>query len=91
MNLRDAVLADNQDKRNGGFLPKRFDWGYAALRIPTEDYAAIVRLYPELTAHDADVRFKAWQRFASGPFAEPYRVVRSGRQVQRSQTGIIVR
>lgn len=92
MNKRDAILKDNQARREGtAARPTRLDDGYVSFRIPTKDYPVLVRKFPELDSKDHDIRLAAWHKFAQSPEAIPYLVVRTPRQVKQSPRGIIVK
>jgi hypothetical protein len=77
-------LERNRALREGRDAIRKLDSGYVALNIPEQDFYALRKLYPDLTAPDHEVRRKAWQAFVASPFSEPYRVVRSPQQVRRS-------
>lgn len=89
---RKAILDHNRAIREGtAEQPRRLDEGYAALRIPVEDWPVLRRMYPELEAKDHDIRLAAWHKFRASPIGEKYLVTRTPRQVQNSQKGIIVK
>lgn len=92
MLTRKVVLAANRRVREGQSpRPRRLDFGETTFRIPDQDFFVLRRLFPELASTDGKERFEAWQRFARSPLSEPYRVVRSPRQVRASDKRIIVR
>lgn len=64
-------------KARVGVTPRRdAPFGRHMLRIPTQDWEAIKRLYPDLINTDPTIANKEWERFERSAFAEPYRVSR---------------
>lgn len=44
------------------------------LAIPEFDFPIIQAMFPDLKSHDAEIRSKAWKKFARSPLSEPYRL-----------------
>lgn len=70
--------------REGLNPARRMDWGFAEMRIPTEDWAILRRRFPDLEAKDPEIREAAWREFSASELGELYRVTRSPRQAQRT-------
>ncbi len=59
------------------------------MRIPEQDFYALIKLYPDLIAHDPDKKQAAWDRFEMSAFSEAYRVGKIVRGVVKQ--GIILK
>lgn len=82
---RDQVLQANQAiTRGNARKPTRLPDGEVAFRIPEADWAVVMKTHPDLMHHDAAVRMAAWRKFQHSPVGQPYLVVRTPGQVQRS-------
>ena len=82
---RNQVLTANESIRRGNARkPTRLPDGEVELRIPTDDWHVLMRLFPDLKNTDATVRENAWRKFRHHPVAEKYLVVRPPNQVKRS-------
>ena len=90
MNERKLILDNNAALRQGEGA-RRLEDGEVTFRIPTTDMKVLQRIYPELVSIDHSIRLAAWKKFRGSPVAEKYLVVRTPRQVQRSQRGIIIK
>ena len=92
---RIQVLNANRKLREGQLSPEEvraLDMGYVAMRIPTDDWKVLRRVYPNLESKDHAVRLKAWKDLQKSPVGEKYLVTRTPRQVKRSgDTRIIVK
>ena len=85
MSRRTRILEANQAVRNGSLPVRKLEEGYVALRIPTEDWKVLRRLYPELESKDHTIRLKAWKKLEASPIGDKYRVTqRSPSQVKRA-------
>ena len=61
LSRRNKILDDNRGMREGRLdAPTRLEEGYAAFRIPTEDWQPLLRSFPELESKDHVIRLKAW-------------------------------
>lgn len=90
MNERKLILDSNAAVRQGEGA-RRLEDGEVTFRIPTGDMKVLQRIYPELVSKDHSIRLAAWKKFRKSPVAEKYLVVRTPRQVMRSQKGIIIK
>ena len=63
-------------------LGRHEGFGAVMLSIPEFDYPFIQAMFPEVKSTDAEIRTKAWQRFAKSPLSEPYRINRIKRGPQ---------
>lgn len=86
MSRRNRILEANAAIRNGSLpRPARLEEGYVALRIPTEDWKVLRRIYPELESKDHTTRLKAWKKLEASELGDKYRVTqRSPSQVKRA-------
>lgn len=88
---RSQVLNGNEAMRRGNTRkPTRLPDGEVEFRIPTEDYAMLMRKFPWLQHKDPAIRLHAWKTFRASPMGEKYLVVRSPSQVQRSHNNRII-
>lgn len=71
---RQAVLESVQRVREGVDAHNHMPFARHAFRIPEQDYYALLRLYPALSATDPLEKTAAWEAFEKSPFSEPYRV-----------------
>jgi len=71
---RQSVFESVKRVREGLESHKHMPFARHALRIPEQDFYALVKLYPALLAVDPMEKTAAWEHFERGPFAEPYRV-----------------
>ena len=60
--------------RNGSDTHRHAPIGRHMLRIPVEDYKALLTLFPMLNSPDPFQQSAAWESFERSPFAEKYRV-----------------
>ena len=90
MNERKLIL-DNNAKLRQGEGARRLEDGEVTFRIPKKDMKVLAVIYPELVCTDYSIRHNAWKKFRGSPVAEKYLVVRTPRQVKRSQRGIIIK
>lgn len=90
MNERKLILDNNAAMRQGEGA-RRLEDGEVTFRIPQADMKVLQRIYPELVSKDHSIRLSAWKKFRSNPMAEQYLVVRTPRQVKKSQRGIIIK
>lgn len=44
------------------------------LAIPEMDFPIVQAMFPDLRSPDAEIRSKAWLKFARSPLSEPYRL-----------------
>ena len=90
---RNQVLEANKKLRQGMLTPEEvraLDMGYVALRIPTDDWKVLRKLFPDLESKDHAVRLKAWKNLQKSPIGEKYLVTRTPNQVQRSNNHRII-
>ncbi len=60
--------------RNGSApAATKLDFGAHLLSIPELDYYVLIERFPELKSLDAEIKRKAWIKFANSPLAEQYR------------------
>lgn len=81
---RRAALEAIAQIRVGNVAHRHLPWARHTMRIPEQDYYALVRLYPGLNALDPTERNAAWEQFEKGPFSEPYRIGRISKGVVRN-------
>jgi hypothetical protein len=84
---RQAILESVQRVREGVDPHRHAPFARHTMRIPEQDFYALVRLYPDLVSKDIAVKSAAWEAFERSPFSEPYRVGKITRGVVRN--GII--
>jgi hypothetical protein len=58
--------------------------GEHLLRLPVEDFLALIKLFPDLNSPDPVESSKAMDRFFNSPLAEKYRIARTATQVKRA-------
>ncbi len=88
---RRQVLEDNYQRRQGNVnRPRDTGFGEVAFKIPTGDWPALVRMYPDLASHDRDTRMQAFRDLRSSPFGEKYLVGRTPRQVRLSPNSRVI-
>ena len=66
--IRDGIDAKPKPLGTGG------GFGGVELVIPEFDFPFIQAMFPDVTSKDAEIRTRAWQKFAKSPLSEPYRV-----------------
>jgi hypothetical protein len=86
---RRAILESVARVRNGIDPHRNPSFAEHQLRIPMQDFHALVRLYPGLSARDPLEKTAAWEAFHKSPFSEPYRVNKIVRGVTKS--GILIK
>lgn len=79
---RAAHLAEVKRMREGIDPKGHASFGSVALSIPMLDAQVIRARYPDLNSPDAEIRTKAWQKFAASPESEPYRTYKIKRGPQ---------
>lgn len=84
-----AVLESVKRVRNGIDPHRHAPFARHTMRIPEQDFYALIKLYPDLIAHDPARKQAAWDRFERSPFAEAYRVGKLVRGVIKQ--GIIIK
>jgi len=84
---RQAILESVQRVREGVDPHRHAPFARHTMRIPEQDFYALLRLYPDLASKDIAVKSAAWEAFERSPFSEPYRVGKIARGVIRN--GII--
>lgn len=71
---RASVLEENKQRRMGSLpAPRKLDFGAALLRIPELDYYCLVHRFPDLASPDAEIKTRAWKKFARDSASLPYR------------------
>lgn len=71
---RAAHLKRLNDMRQGRELqPRKLDFGAVLLSIPELDYAVLLQRFPDLNSRDAEIKTRAWKKFARDPASLPYR------------------
>lgn len=79
---RRVVFESVQRIREGNEPHKHAPFARHTMRIPEQDFYALLKLYPDLNNHaDPAAQRDAWDRFERSPFSEPYRVGRMVRGV----------
>lgn len=74
---RRVVFESVQRIRDGNESHKHAPFARHTMRIPEQDFFALLKLYPDLNNHtDPEARCAAWDRFERSAFSEPYRVGR---------------
>lgn len=79
-------LAEVKRMRDGIDPKSHASFGSVSLLIPELDAAVLKVRFPDLTSPDADIRTKAWQKFARSPLSEPYRTYKIKRGPQCRST-----
>lgn len=64
-------LADIRSGRQDA--PQKMDFGAVLLSIPELDYYVLLQRFPDLAAPDAEIKLRAWKKFAKDPASLPYR------------------
>lgn len=87
---RRVVLESVQRVREGNEAHKHAPFARHTMRIPEQDFYALLKLYPDLNNfHDPAAQRDAWDRFERSAFAEPYRVGKIVRGVVKN--GVIAK
>lgn len=87
---RRVVLESVQRVREGNEPHKHAPFARHTMRIPEQDFFALLKLYPALNNfHDPEAQRAAWDQFEKSPFSEPYRVGRIVRGVIKN--GVIAK
>jgi hypothetical protein len=86
---RRTILESVANVRNGNTPHRNPNFAQHTLRIPEQDFYALLKLYPALNATDPAERSAAWESFHNSPFAEKYRVNKLSRGYLHS--GIIIK
>lgn len=91
-----VVDLNQKISRGNDDAPRRLEDGYVSMRIPTQEYHRLLRLFPDLKNPDPVIRLAAWKDLEAGELGDRYRVQkRSPRQVlnatRKGQLGIIVK
>lgn len=81
-----AVLQEAQLAREGRVGTRHAPFAEHQLRIPTDHWRALARLYPGLNSRDPAEYAEAYERFYQSSFADPYRV--RSRQAQLGRIGV---
>ncbi len=68
------MLRENLELRNSGIKADGIGFGRAILQVPQLDLQRLWRKYPDLNCLDADIKTKAWLKFAASSESEPYRL-----------------
>ena len=79
-------LAEVKRMREGIDPKGHASFGSVSLCIPELDAAIIKIRYPDLNSPDAEIRTRAWQKFARSPESEPYRTYKIKRGPQCRST-----
>jgi hypothetical protein len=91
--MRDArkvVFEANQRVREGTQGHRNMPCAEHMLRIPEQDYYALLRLFPNLNNNrDAMAREDEWKRFMVSPLSEPYRVSKVSKGIRKQ--GVILK
>ena len=84
-----AVLESVKRVREGIDPHRHAPFARHTMRIPEQDFYALLKLYPDLMAHDPERKQAAWDRFEHSAFSEAYRVGKIVRGVVKQ--GIILK
>lgn len=76
---RRLILESVANVRNGVTPHRNPNFAQHSLRIPEQDYYALLKLFPKLNALDPAEKTAAWESFHNSPLAEKYRVNRLSR------------
>ena len=71
---RQAILDHVKRVREGIDPHRHAPFARHTMRIPEQDFYALVKLFPGLISLDVDEKQAAWAQFEKSPFSEPYRV-----------------
>ncbi len=86
---RRSVFESVQRVRDGNEPHRHLPFARHTMRIPEQDFYALVRLFPGLIAHDPAEKNAAWEAFEKSPLSEPYRVGKLVRGVIKQ--GLIIK
>lgn len=86
---RRVVLESVRRVREGNEGHKHAPFARHTMRIPEQDFFALLKLYPDLASHEPEVQRAAWDKFERSPFSEPYRVGKIVRGVIKN--GVILK
>lgn len=86
---RRSVLESVQRVRDGNEPHRHLPFARHTMRIPEQDFYALIKLYPGLIALDPAEKNAAWEAFEKSPFAEPYMVGKRVRGVIKN--GLIIK
>lgn len=79
---RRVVLESVKRVRDGNEAHRHAPFARHTMRIPEQDFFAIVKLFPDLMCHsDPERQRAAWDQFEMSPLSEPYRIGRIVRGV----------
>lgn len=82
---RQAILESVKRVREGNEPHRHAPFARHTLRIPEQDFYALLKLYPNLANwKNPEARRAEWDRFERSAFAEPYRVGRIVRGVVKN-------
>lgn len=85
--MRRAILESTQRVREGNEVHRHAPFARHTMRIPIEDFQALMKLYPDLANYnDPEAQRVAWDRFERSPFSEAYRVGKIRRGVIKNGT-----
>ena len=71
---RSRLLNYLSDMRSGRApAARKLEWGAALLTIPELDYYVLLQRFPDLASRDAEIKTRAWKKFARDPASLPYR------------------
>ena len=73
-NIRQAILARNQELRKDPAALKKLDWGRWVLSIPHLDLFNFKKRHPDLFDGAPEDRKRALAKFMASPESEPYKV-----------------
>lgn len=74
---RRVVFESVKRVREGNEPHRHAPFARHTMRIPEQDFFALLKLYPDLNNfHDPEAQRAAWDRFEKSAFSEPYRVGR---------------
>lgn len=72
---RRVVLESVQRVREGNEPHKHLPFARHTMRIPEQDFFALLKLFPDLTnVNDPALQRAAWDQFEKSPLSEPYRI-----------------
>lgn len=71
---RASVLEANKRRRMGNLpAPRDLGFGASLLTIPELDYYCLIHRFPDLNSPDAEIKTRAWKKFARDSASLPYR------------------
>lgn len=90
METRLELLDTIKQAREGSVRVGRnkLDFAEHVMRIPEQDYYALLKIFPHLNSRNAQEQRAEWERFFASDFSLAYRVARTPLQVRRAPRSV---